>query len=41
VSPKVTGPDLVTATVEFEVYTNSTSQNPLQVTLISADSTAI
>jgi hypothetical protein len=41
VSPKVAGPGLVAATVEFEVYTNSTSQNPLQVTLISADSTAI
>ena len=41
VTPKVTGPDLVTATVEFEVYTNSTSQNPFQVKLISADSTAI
>ena len=41
VTPKVTGPDLVQATVEFEVYTNSTSQNPFQVKLISADSTAI
>jgi hypothetical protein len=41
VTPKVTGPDLVQATVEFEVYTNSTAQNPLQVKIISADSTAI
>ncbi len=41
VTPKVTGPDLVNAGVEFEVYTNPTSQNPLQVKLISADSTAI
>ena len=41
VTPKVTGPDLVMASVEFEVYTNSTAQNPLQVTVISADSVAI
>ena len=41
VSPKVDGPDIVKATVEFEVYTNATSQNPFQVKLISADSTAI
>ena len=41
VTPKVEGPDLVKAGVEFEVYTNATAQNPLQVTIISADSTAI
>jgi hypothetical protein len=41
VTPKVEGPDLVQASVEFEVYTNSTAQNPFQVKLISADSTAI
>jgi hypothetical protein len=41
VTPKVEGPDIVQASVEFEVYTNSTSQNPFQVKLISADSTAI
>lgn len=40
VSPQVTGPDLVTATVEFEVYYDGTN-NPFQVKLISADSTAI
>jgi len=41
VTPKVEGPDLVKASVEFEVYTNATAQNPLQVTVISADSAAI
>lgn len=41
VTPKVEGPDIVKAGVEFEVYTNSTSQNPFQVKLISADSTTI
>jgi hypothetical protein len=41
VTPKVDGPDIVKATVEFEVYTNATAQNPFQVKLISADSTAI
>jgi hypothetical protein len=41
VAPHVEGPDLVRASVEFEVYMNPTAQNPLQVTLISADSTAI
>lgn len=41
VSPQVQGPDVVKAAVEFEVYENSTSQNPFQVKLISADSTAI
>lgn len=41
VTPKVEGPDLVMADVEFEVYTNSTGQNPFQCKLISADSTAI
>lgn len=40
VSPTVSGPDIVRATVEFEVYQNAT-QNPFQVKLISADSTAI
>jgi len=40
VTPMVTGPDLVTATVEFEVYSDGTN-NPFQVKLISADSTAI
>ena len=41
VTPQVTGPDIVRATVEFEVYVNATGQNPFQVKLISADSTAI
>jgi len=41
VTPKVDGPDLVKATVEFEVYTNATAQNAIQVKIISADSTAI
>lgn len=41
VTPKVDGPDIVKATVEFEVYVNATAQNPFQVKLISADSTAI
>lgn len=41
VTPKVTGPDLVQAGVEFEVYTNATGQNPFQVKIISADATAI
>jgi len=40
VTPQVQGPDLVTATVEFEVYSDGTN-NPFQVKLISADSTAI
>lgn len=40
VSPTVDGPDLVKAQVEFEIYYNDT-QNPFQVKLISADSTAI
>lgn len=40
VTPQVSGPDLVTATVEFEVYSDGTN-NPFQVKLISADSTAI
>ena len=40
VTPKVDGPDIVKAGVEFEVYSNET-QNPFQVKLISADSTAI
>lgn len=40
VTPQVTGPDLVTSTVEFEVYSDGTN-NPFQVKLISADSTAI
>lgn len=37
---QVSGPDLVTATVEFEVYSDGTN-NPFQVKLISGDSTAI
>jgi hypothetical protein len=41
VTPKVEGPELVKAGVEFEVYTNNASQNAFQVKLISADSTAI
>lgn len=41
VTPKVAGPDIVQASVEFEVYTNATAQNPFQVKLISADSAAI
>ena len=40
VTPKVDGPDIVKATVEFEVYSDGTN-NPFQVRLISADSTAI
>lgn len=40
VTPKVDGPDIVKATVEFEVYSDGTN-NPFQVLLISADSTAI
>lgn len=40
VTPKVDGPDIVSAQVEFEVYYNDTN-NPFQVKLISADSTAI
>lgn len=40
VSPNVTGPDLVMATVEFEVYSDGTN-NPFQVGLIGLDSTAI
>lgn len=40
VTPQVSGPDLVTATVEFEVYSDGTN-NPFQVKLIAADSTAI
>lgn len=40
VTPKVDGPDLVKASVEFEVYSNETN-NPFQVKIISADSTAI
>lgn len=41
VTPQVQGPDLVKASVEFEVYVNEAAQNPFQVTIISADSTAI
>lgn len=40
-NPKVDGPDIVKATVEFEVYADATGKNPFQVKLISADSTAI
>lgn len=40
VTPQVTGPDLVTATVEWEVYYDGTN-NPFQVKIISADATAI
>lgn len=40
VTPKVDGPDIVGAQVEWEVYSNDTN-NPFQVKLISADSTAI
>jgi hypothetical protein len=40
VSPQVSGPDLVTATVEFEVYSDGTN-NPFQAKIISGDSTAI
>jgi len=39
-TPKVDGPDVVQASVEFEVYDGET-YNPFQVKLISADSTAI
>ena len=41
VTPKVDGPDIVKASVEFEIYTNATAQNAFQVKLISADSAAI
>lgn len=40
VTPKVDGPDIVKANVEFEIYFNET-KNPFQVKLISADSAAI
>jgi len=40
VSPVVAGPDIVQASVEFEVY-NDETHNTFQVKLISADSTAI
>ena len=40
VTPKVDGPDIVKASVEFEVYSDEV-KNPFQVKLISADSTAI
>jgi hypothetical protein len=40
VTPKVDGPDIVSAQVEFEVYSDGTN-NPFQVKLISGDSTAI
>lgn len=40
VTPKVDGPDIVKASVEFEVYADGTN-NPFQVRLLSADSTAI
>ena len=40
VTPQVTGPDLVTATVEFEVYSDGTN-NPFQLKIISGDSVAI
>lgn len=38
VTPAVSGPDIVKATVEFEVYDDETNA-PLQVRLVSADST--
>lgn len=41
VTPKLESADIVKATVEFEVYSNAAGQNPFQVLLISADSTAI
>lgn len=40
VGPAVGGPDLVTQSAEFEVYDNDID-NALQVTIISADSTAL
>lgn len=40
VGPAVGGPDLVTQSVEFEIYDDDTNA-PLQVTLISQDSTAL
>jgi hypothetical protein len=40
VTPKVDGPDIVKASVEFEVYADGTN-NPFQVRLVSQDSTAI
>lgn len=39
-SPSLSGPDVVQATVDFEVYHDEVNA-PLQVTLISADSTAL
>lgn len=39
-SPNVDGPDIVQASVDFEVYSNEVDA-PFQVTLISADSTAL
>lgn len=40
VGPQVGGPDLVTQTVEFEVYDDDVNA-PFQATIISADSTAL
>lgn len=40
VNPTVSGPDIVKANVDFEVYSNGTL-NPFQVKLVSADSVAI
>ena len=40
VTPQVSGPDIVQASVEFEVYSDETN-NPLQVYIISEDSAAL
>lgn len=40
-TPAVSGPDVIMATVEFEVYQNITAQAPLQVVVISGDAAAI
>lgn len=41
VTPQVSGPEVVKASVEFEAYQNTAGQNPFQVLLISADSAAL
>lgn len=40
VTPQVGGPDIVMASAEFEVYADE-SNNPLQVTIVSSDSSAL
>lgn len=41
VTPTIEGPDLVSASVEFEVYQNAAGLNPFQVKVVSAENTAI